>query len=129
MANPAPGFRDVPRSHIVTRPAGRRVRVTLGGEVLADSRDAIELREGGYAPVYYLPRKDVRMERLVASPHTTYCPYKGTASYYSVAGGPANAAWSYERPYDEMQDIGALLAFYPGKVDAIAVSDDQAVPD
>jgi uncharacterized protein (DUF427 family) len=124
MPNPAPGFRDTPRSHIVTRPAGRRVRVTLGGEVLADSRDAIELREGGYAPVYYLPRQDVRMERLVASAHTTYCPYKGTASYFSVAGGPQNAAWSYERPYDEMQDIRERLAFYANKVDAIALADD-----
>jgi len=124
MANPAPGFRNVPRSHIVTRPAGRRVRVTLGGEVLADSRGALELREGSYAPVYYLPRKDVRMERLVGSPHTTHCPYKGSASYFSVAGGPANIAWSYERPYDEMADIRELLAFYPQKVDAIALSDD-----
>lgn len=124
MANPAPGFRDVPRSHIVTRPAGRRARVMLGGEVLADSRDAIELREGSYAPVYYLPRQDVRMERLAGSPHTTYCPYKGTASHYSVIGGPENAAWSYEQPYDEMQDIRALLAFYLRKVDAITLSDD-----
>ncbi|MDH4093740.1 MAG: DUF427 domain-containing protein [Betaproteobacteria bacterium] len=124
MANPAPGFQKVPRSHIATRPAGRRVRVTLGGEVLAESREAVELLEGGHAPVYYLPRKDVRMGRLIASPHTTYCPYKGTASYFSVAGGPENAAWSYEQPYDEMQDIRALLAFYPRKVDAITISDD-----
>ena len=123
MANPAPGFRDVPRSHIVTRPAGRRVRVTLGGEVLADSRDAIELREGGYAPVFYFPRRDVRMERLTATAHASYCPYKGSASYFSVAGGPENAAWSYERPYDEMADIRGLLAFYPQKVDAITLSD------
>jgi uncharacterized protein (DUF427 family) len=124
MANPAPGFQKVPRSYIATRPAGRRVRVTLGGDVLADSREAIELREGSTAPVYYVPRKDVRMERLVGSPHTTYCPYKGTASHFSVAGGPENAAWSYERPYDEMLDIRGLLAFYPRKVDAIALSDD-----
>ena len=124
MANPAPGFRDVPRSHIVTRPAGRRVRVTLGGEVLADSHDAIELREGGYAPVFYFPRRDVRMERLAVSAHTTYCPYKGTASYFSVVGGPENAAWSYERPYDEMHDIRGRLAFYANKVDTIALSDD-----
>jgi uncharacterized protein (DUF427 family) len=124
MPNPAPGFQKVPRSHITTRPAGRRVRVTLGGEVLADSRGALELREGSYAPVYYLPRHDVRMERLVGSPHTTYCPYKGSATYFSVAGGPASVAWSYEQPYDEMQDIRALLAFYPRKVDAIALSDD-----
>ena len=91
---------------------------------MADSRDAIELREGGYAPVFYFPRQDVRMERLVGSPHTTYCPYKGSATYFSVTGGPANVAWSYEQPYDEMLDIKDLLAFYPSKVDSISVTDD-----
>jgi uncharacterized protein (DUF427 family) len=122
MANSAPGFKNVPRSHIVTRPAGKRVRVTVNGAVIADSRDALELNEGTYAPVYYLPRKDVKMERLVRTEHSTHCPYKGDASYFSVAGGPRNAAWSYEHPYDEMLEIKDLLAFYASKVDSIAVS-------
>jgi uncharacterized protein (DUF427 family) len=122
MPNPAPGFLKVPRSHIVTRPAGRRVCVTLGGEVLADTLEAIEMREGSRAPVYYVPRKDVRMERLVPSSHSTHCPYKGHASYYTVPGGPENVAWSYEAPYDEMLEIRELLAFYASKVDAITVS-------
>lgn len=124
MPNPAPGFRNVPRSHIVTRPAGRRVRVLVGGEVIADSRDALELKEGAYPAAYYFPRKDVRMDRLERSAHATHCPYKGDAAYYSIAGGPANAAWSYEHPYDEMLAIRDLLAFYPGKVDAIVHADD-----
>ncbi len=123
MANPAPGFRKTPRSHIVTRPAGTRVRVTLGAEVLADSRDALEMREGSYPPVYYVPRKDVKMERLVRTAHATHCPYKGDASYFSIVDGPENAVWSYERPYDEMRDIQDLLAFYPNKV-AIALGDE-----
>jgi uncharacterized protein (DUF427 family) len=122
MANSAPGFKNVPRSHIVTRPAGKRVRVTVNGEVIADSRDALELQEGTYAAVYYLPRKDVKMERLVRTAHSTHCPYKGDASYYSVAGGAQNVAWSYERPYDEMLEIKDLLAFYASKVDSISVS-------
>jgi uncharacterized protein (DUF427 family) len=124
MHNSAPGFQRVPRSHIVTRPAGKRLRVTAIGEVIADSRDAIELREGGYPPVYYFPRRDVRMEKLARTPHATHCPFKGEASYYSIAGGAANAAWSYEQPYDEMLDIQGLLAFYPNKVDSIATADD-----
>jgi uncharacterized protein (DUF427 family) len=123
-ANPAPGFRKTPRSHIVTRPAGARVRVTLNGEVIADSRNAIEMKEGSYPAAYYLPRADVRMERLVRSAHTTHCPYKGDASYFSIVDGPENAVWSYEGPYDEMRDIKDLLAFYPNKVDAIVVADD-----
>jgi uncharacterized protein (DUF427 family) len=124
-ANPAPGFKKVPRSQIVTRPAGVRVRVTVGGEVIADTRVAIEMKEGDYPGVFYIPRQDVRMERLARTEHTTYCPFKGHASYYSIANGPENAVWSYEQPYDEMLDIKGLLAFYPDKVDLVATSDGQ----
>lgn len=124
MPNPAPGFQNVPRSHIALRPAGARVRVTLNGEVLADSRDAIEMREGSYAPVYYLPRRDVRMERLERSAHASHCSYKGDASHFSLVNGPQNVAWSYEQPYDEMVDIRDLVAFYPKRVDAIAVTSE-----
>ncbi len=124
VANPAPGFLKVPRSHIVLRPAGARVRVTLNGEVLADSRDAIEMREGTYAPVFYVPRKDVRMERLERSAHSSHCPYKGDASHFSLVGGARDVAWSYERPYDEMLEIRDLISFYPKRVDAIAVSNE-----
>jgi len=124
MANPAPGFKQVPRSHIVTRRADKRVRVMVNGQAIADSRGAIELKEGNYPVAYYFPRQDVRMERLARTSHSTHCPFKGDASYYSIVNGPANAVWSYERPYDEMLDIKDLLAFYPDKVDAITVSDD-----
>jgi uncharacterized protein (DUF427 family) len=69
--------------------------------------------------VYYIPRKDVKMERLVRTDHKTHCPFKGDASYYSLKDGPENAVWSYERPYDEMTAIRELLAFYPDKVETI----------
>jgi uncharacterized protein (DUF427 family) len=124
MANPAPGFKQVPRSHIATRRADKRVRVTVNGEAIADSRGAIELQEGNTPVAYYFPRQDVRMERLARTSHSTHCPFKGDASYYSIVNGPANAVWSYERPYDEMLDIKDLLAFYPDKVDSITVADD-----
>ncbi len=93
-----------------------RVRVTFRGEVIADSRDAILLEESKYPPVYYLPRKDVRMDRLVRSSHRTHCPFKGDASYFSFEDGPENAVWSYEQPYDGVAAIRELLAFYPDKV-------------
>jgi uncharacterized protein (DUF427 family) len=60
------------------------------------------------------------MERLSRSPHQTYCPFKGQASYFSLKDGPENAVWSYEQPYDEMATLKDLLAFYPDRVDSIA---------
>ena len=118
-ANSGPGYKKYPDHRITTKPAGVRVRVKLDGEVIADTRDAIRLEEGDYPAVYYFPRKDVKMERLVRSKHQTVCPFKGTASYYSLANGAENAVWTYETPYDEMSVIKERLAFYPDKVDSI----------
>jgi uncharacterized protein (DUF427 family) len=122
--NPAPGFKEYPEHRVDTRPSSVHVRVTYGGELIADTREALELHESmgkgkkTVAPVvYYVPRKDVRMDRLVRSSHRTHCPFKGDASYFSVAGGPENAVWSYEAPYDEMLALKERLAFYPDKFD------------
>lgn len=120
--NSGPGYKKNPEHRIATKPAGVRVRVTFNGEIVADSREAIRMDEGDYAAVYYLPRKDVKMERLMRTTHTTHCPFKGHASYYSLSSGgrtAQNAVWSYETPYDEMSVIKELLAFYPDKVDSI----------
>jgi uncharacterized protein (DUF427 family) len=117
--NSGPGYKKYPDHRITTKPAGQRVRVKLDGEVIADTRDAIRLEEGDYPAVYYIPRKDVKMERLVRSKHQTVCPFKGTASYYSLANGAENAVWTYETPYDEVSVIKERLAFYPDKVDSI----------
>jgi uncharacterized protein (DUF427 family) len=106
-------------NRISVRPAGVRVQVKANGEVIADTREAILLEETNHEPVYYIPRKDVRMERLERSQHRTYCPYKGEAAYFSLVGGAQNAAWSYEDPYDEVSPIKDRLAFYAHKVDAI----------
>jgi uncharacterized protein (DUF427 family) len=125
MSNPAgsaPGFQRRPDYRIATKPAGVRIQVKFKGDVIADSRDAVELKEGDYPIVYYVPRKDVRMDRLVRSSHRTYCPFKGTASYYSLKDGPQDAVWSYEQPYEEMDVIKDRLAFYPDKVDSITAT-------
>jgi uncharacterized protein (DUF427 family) len=118
-ANSGPGYKKYPDHRITTKPAGVRVQVKLDGEVVADTRDAIRLEEGDYPAVYYFPRKDVKMERLVRSKHQTVCPFKGTASYYSLKNGAENAVWTYETPYDEVSVIKERLAFYPDKVDSI----------
>ena len=119
MSNSGPGYKKHPEHCLSAKPAGGRLQVTLNGEVIADSADAIRLEEGSYPAVYYFPRKDVRMERLERSTHETYCPFKGTASYYSFKDGAKNAVWTYEQPYDEMLAIKEHLAFYPDKVDPI----------
>ena len=120
-ANSGPGYRKHPEHRLSAKPAGERVQVILEGEVIADSVDAMRMEEGSYPAVYYFPRKDVKMERLERSAHETYCPFKGTASYFSFKGGTKNAAWTYEKPYDEMLTIREHLAFYPDKVDSISV--------
>ena len=118
--NPAPGYKKYPDHRIETKPAKERVRVTFNGEVIADTRDAIRMEEGSYPAVFYFPRKDVKMERLIRSSHRTHCPFKGDAAYFSLVNGPENAVWSYEQPYDEMSVIKERLAFYPDKVDISA---------
>jgi uncharacterized protein (DUF427 family) len=118
-ANGGPGYKQHPDHRITTELAPERVRVTLKGEVIADTRQAIRLKEGAYPAVYYIPRNDVKMERLARSSHQTYCPFKGQASYYSLKDGAQNAVWTYERPYDEVSVIKEQLAFYPDKVEIV----------
>ena len=99
-----------------------RVVVKVGGKVIADTSNALTLREASYPPVQYIPRQDVNMAALTRSEHTTYCPYKGDASYYSIpAGGDRshNAVWTYESPFEAMAQIKDYVAFYPDRVDEI----------
>ena len=103
-----------------------RVVVEVGGKVIAETRHALTLREASYPAVQYIPRRDVDMAALVRSDHTTYCPYKGDASYYSIpAGGDrsVNAVWSYETPFEAMARIKDYVAFYPDRVDGITQRD------
>jgi uncharacterized protein (DUF427 family) len=99
-----------------------RVVVTAGGKVVADTRAAVALREASYPPVFYVPRDDVDLALLERTDHTTYCPYKGDAAYYSIPGAGergTNAVWTYDAPYDAVAEIAGHLAFYPDRVDAI----------
>ena len=111
-----------PDHPISIEPNLSRVVVAVGGQVIADSRAALTLREASYPPVQYIPRRDVDMTALARSEHTTYCPYKGDASYYSIpAGGDrsVNAVWTYETPFEAMAPIKDYVAFYPDRVDEI----------
>ena len=125
--NPAPGYKKYPGHHIETKPAKQRVRVTFNGEVIADTKDAIELMESKskstVAPVvYYIPRKDVKMDRLVRTAHSTHCPFKGDASYWTLVLDDArheNIVWSYEEPIDSLPEIAGLLCFYDERVELV----------
>lgn len=101
-----------------------RITVSIGGRVLADTREALAVREASYPPVYYIPRKDVDMSLLERTDHATYCPYKGECSYYSIPLGgerSANAVWTYEDTYPAVAEIKGHLAFYQDRVDAFEV--------
>jgi uncharacterized protein (DUF427 family) len=104
---------------------GGRVVVSVAGRVVAHSLEALTLREAAYPPVQYIPRSDVDMSLLRRSDLSTYCPYKGDCTYYSVPSGgerSANAVWTYESPFDSVVEIKEYLAFYPDRVDAITIS-------
>jgi uncharacterized protein (DUF427 family) len=124
MANPAPGFVKKPEHVVDLKPEGRRVRVTFAGTVIADSTQALRVEETGHGPVHYFPAKDVREDLLKQTAHHTYCPFKGEASYWTIAvdgRSSENAVWGYCTPYDEMQGMAGYYAFYGSRVDAIDV--------
>jgi uncharacterized protein (DUF427 family) len=113
-----------PDHPITISPAGGKVRVTVVGQVVAESTRALRLEEKGYPSVYYVPRNDADMSLLVRTTHYTYCPYKGDCTYYSIPIGEAKseyAVWTYEKPYEAVIEIKEHLAFYPSRVDAIEV--------
>jgi uncharacterized protein (DUF427 family) len=100
-----------------------RVVIKIGGKIIADTSASLTLREASYPPVQYIPRRDVDMTALTRSEHTSYCPYKGDASYYDVPVGgdrSRNAVWTYEDPFEAMAQIRDYVAFYPDRVDEIS---------
>jgi uncharacterized protein (DUF427 family) len=113
-----------PDHPIIITPTRGRVTATVNGTRIADTREALTLKEATYPPVQYIPRKDVDMSHLQRTAHETHCPYKGECAYYSIlAGGvrSVNAVWSYEAPYAAVSAIREYMAFYPNRVDAIDI--------
>ncbi len=111
-----------PDHPITIKRNARRIVVEAGGRVIADTREALELREASYPAVQYIPRRDVDMTLLQKTNHATYCPYKGECSYFSIPSGgdrATNAVWSYEAPYDAVAEIKEYVAFYPDRVDRL----------
>ena len=101
-------------------PEPQKVRVVLNGETVAETTDAHILREGKLPPVYYVPLKDVRTEFLERTDHSTTCPFKGNASYWSIVVGDRreeNALWTYEDPFGEVSYLKGYGAFYVDRMD------------
>lgn len=93
-------------------PAPGRYRVSVSDDVLGETSAALLLDEAGLGPVLYLPRGDMDMAKFTATSHHSTCPWKGQASYFSVAG-LQNAVWTYEQPIDTVAEIAGYLGFYP----------------
>lgn len=110
---------------ITIEPGSERVRVEVDGRRVAESTNVLVLRESTYRPVYYVPLEDVDHEVLRPSGTTTYCPYKGDASYFSIlvpdGREVTDAVWTYEDPYPAVGEIAGHVAFYPDRVEISAV--------
>jgi uncharacterized protein (DUF427 family) len=110
---------------ITVEPAKVRVVVRAGERVVADTTDALALQESTYPVVYYIPLADVDQSLLQRTEHSTYCPYKGDASYYSVVTPEAtldNAVWSYEQPYEAVAPIAERVAFYTNRTNQLELT-------
>ena len=126
---PGPGQEsvwDYPRPPRL-EPSSRHIQVIFHGQVIADTRHGWRVVETSHPPVYYIPPGDIKMEYLTPTDRTTFCEWKGSASYYSTRVGDRvspDAAWTYRDPTDRFLAIKDHLAFYPQRVDACYVDDE-----
>jgi uncharacterized protein (DUF427 family) len=122
-----PEIKEPSAGHPITiEPTKARVQVRVNGELVADTTEALELREATLPAVQYIPMADVVQERLTRTDTSTHCPFKGDASYYSVttsAGDTvADVIWTYEQPYPAVAAIAGHVAFYPNKAEISVLS-------
>ncbi len=113
-------YHKFPDYRVDLDPSTTRVRVTFGGEVVADSDRTLVVRETKHEPVVYFPREDVRFDLLEPTSHTTFCPFKGEASYWTLRVGDRveeNVIWSYDDPFDEVAGLKDYVSFYADRVD------------
>lgn len=106
---------------ITIEPTQGRVRVRINGELVADTDAALGLKESTLPVVQYIPFDDVVQDLLTRTDTSTYCPYKGQASYYSVTTAAGDTVddviWTYAQPYPAVAAIAGHVAFYPDKAE------------
>jgi uncharacterized protein (DUF427 family) len=121
----SPGHQRHPQHRAKETRVAQKVTAAIEGTVIAESADVIRVDEDGQLPRYYFPRAAVKVDRLDRSTTTTKCPFKGTASYYTITQNGRrfdDAIWSYEDPYDEHAVLKGRIAFYDDKHPAITVA-------
>ena len=105
----------------------RHIRVIFNGVTIADSQRTFRVLETSHPPVYYIPLADVQQEYLVPTQRSTFCEWKGAASYYNLVVGDrqaSNAVWYYPQPTERFQSIQGCIALYPSQMDACYVDDE-----
>lgn len=120
MSNPAPGFEKHPQYSVDIEAKDVRLRVLAGATVIADTTRAVAVTETKHQPVWYLPLADVDASIITATETSTFCPFKGHASYWTIAtadGDLDDAMWSYREPFDECLPLTDYVAFYTDRVD------------
>ncbi len=123
-ANPGPGYAKHPGYRLEFQPAPGRCEVRFAGRTVAASDQALVLKETAHADVVYFPKSDVDQTLLQATDHSSFCPFKGNAAYWSIVVGDRrteNAVWAYPAPYDEVPVLKDLMAFYTSRVDSLTV--------
>jgi uncharacterized protein (DUF427 family) len=111
--------------------SSKHIQVILNGVVIADTQRAKRILETSHPPVYYIPPEDVKMEYLTRTTRSSFCEWKGAASYYTVAAGNktvANAAWYYSKPSPGYESLANYIAFYPSMMDACYVEGEKVQP-
>lgn len=130
---PAPGQEsvwDYPRPPRL-EDSTRHIRVVFNGVTIADTHRAKRVLETSHPPVYYIPPEDIQMEHLTPTPRATFCEWKGQAAYYTIAVGDQraeHAAWFYPEPTPAFAGIQNYVAFYPSRMEACYVDDEQVQP-
>ena len=122
MLNPAPGFLKYPERTLNYKTIDRKIEVVFNNKIVASSNRFILLEEENYAPVMYVPKDGLFFKFIESTNYSTYCPFKGTASYWNIKGCGnivENAVWSYSDPFDEALIIKNHFAFYSDKVSSI----------
>lgn len=130
---PGPGQEsvwDYPRPPAI-EPVAERVRVIFGGETIAESLSAFRVLETSHPPVYYIPPSDIRLDLVEHAPGASFCEFKGSAVYWTIAAGgrrSERAAWSYPDPAPAFRAIKDHFAFYASRVDECWVGDERVTP-
>ncbi|MBZ8180456.1 DUF427 domain-containing protein [Oscillatoria salina] len=109
-------------------PSPKRIRVVFNGVAIADSQNAQRVLETSHPPVYYIPPEDIKMEYLQRTGRQSFCEWKGNAGYYTIVVNDKqaeNAAWFYPHPTSRFAPIKDYVAFYPSRMDACYVDEEQ----